>query len=102
MHIISPVQTKYANEKAKIMLESIVKLFAVLDIKLVTLGSATDSIMPATRESPNLKITIFKTGEIIVKNITIKPEYPIAFLINTLLAIIILKPSARYPPTIGI
>ena len=71
MHIISPEQIKYANENAKIMLDSIDKVFAVLDIKFVTLKSATDSIIPATNDKPSLKRIIFITGDIIVKNITI-------------------------------
>ena len=92
---MSPAHIRYANENAKIMLESIDKFFDVFETKFVTLSSATDSIIPATKDNPSLHKTIFKTGDMIVKNITINPEYPMAFFMRILLAMIKLKPSER-------
>lgn len=101
VHIINAQSIRNINETPIKITISIVNDFEIPNKKFEIRPSVIGSKIDAVNFRKRLKITMFKIGTKTVENTIKSPESPIAFFIRTLLAIIILKPSARYPPKIG-
>ena len=78
-----------------------VQFFAMACTKFAVRLSAIGSNIAAVRCILKENIIILIIGIEIIEKTSNNPAAPTAFLINTLLAIIKLKPSERYDPTIG-